>query len=150
MPNTENINRLIEAIRTEERAAFNMNWWIIKKTGDEDIDDYAIPRELKDVIEAHPCGTVACIGGFCNLLVDEPNSYEAHKFDPNSYAAHKFLGIPREDADALFYPGDGQGSYQQELSKRAYAASPKDAIRVLEHLRDTGKVDWSIIMQPED
>jgi hypothetical protein len=51
--------------------------------------------------------------------------------------AASVLGLTPADAQELFYPYDLEGPDGDWRITRA------QAIRVLEHLRDTGEVDWS-------
>lgn len=86
------------------------------------------------------CGTVACIAGHAALL-HQPNVGLADIYEANDYnlepAACIFLGISERQGDDLFYGHD----YEGDLSE----ITPDEAITVLEHLKKTGEVDWSII-----
>jgi hypothetical protein len=73
----------------------------------------------------HMCGTVGCIGGFTKLLLGD--------FDTMRDTGEK-LGITEDAADRLCYP---------DIEERYATVTREHAIRVLEHLRETGRVDWS-------
>lgn len=76
------------------------------------------------------CGTVCCIGGWTNLVLgpDEPRErWSVSK-------ARGRLDISYTQADELFF-GAGVSS----------AVGPAQAVAVLDHLLETGEVDWSII-----
>ena len=63
MPNIENINKLIEVLKSDRaKDHFNMNAWF-----DNGRDYSGCPSEINE------CGTVACIGGWCNVLQYEEN-----------------------------------------------------------------------------
>jgi hypothetical protein len=157
--NVENINKTIARIRANKNFKFNMADW-----GDHDEQVFDNNK--------HPCGTSACIAGFASLASgsvpivkeiftywtghDEEKSIEVDvmKFDEaadNGYSGafdvgRNYLGLTEDQADALFIPsrkyiGDTNGHIF--MGPDFFAATDEDAIRVLEHLRDTGNVDWS-------
>ena len=70
-----------------------------------------------------------CIMGFATRASEEPNP----EFTYTEKGA-RVLGISWDDARALFFPEHGTG----------FLSGRKQAIQVLEHLRDTGKVNWKI------
>lgn len=81
------------------------------------------------------CGTAACIGGHAayRQRQEDPGT----RYNPNGLSgmASKWLGIDPQLGDRLYYPAvDDYDSI-----------TPKQAARVLRHLAETGKVDWSII-----
>ena len=87
-------------------------------------------RLLKD------CGTCGCIAGW-TAAIFAPRV----KCGGVEARAAESLGIPEEDASALFYP---------ELSNHMLWGDigPAHAVRVLDHLLETGKVDWSVAGEP--
>ena len=116
--NTDNIRQLIEVLsEPENRHKFNMNH-----------------REV-DL----GCGTVMCLGGWCNALegisLNDNSTYADDAFE----AAKDFLGLTQEQVDNLFYPNC---VYLQ-------VTNPTIAIRVLEHLIETSEVCWKIIPKDE-
>lgn len=115
--NVENINKVIETIRGLKPERFDMNVWAETRGG-----WFASPERLLT-----ECGTCGCIGGWTNALFDGCGRADARDA----------LGLTHEEANALFYPyGLGGPDGQWRITRR-------QAIRVLEHLRDTGEVDWS-------
>lgn len=122
-----NIDRLIEAIRAESAAKFDMCTW---------------HRTYED------CGTCACIGGTAELLMgNNPagwNGYEeeAKVFDwivAGTPGEEKFANVcPSEKTEALFY------AESLEFSHNLHEIKADDAIKTLEHLRETGEVVWFI------
>lgn len=76
--------------------------------------------------DAEPCGTVCCIGGHIAPTGGDRLKQVADQ-----------LGLTLDTADLLCYPilpTDDWGRI-----------TPAQAARVLRHLAETGKVDWSII-----
>jgi hypothetical protein len=117
MPNIENINKVIDAIRHQKELGvfFDMGSFITK---------------------THVCGTAACIGGFAAICAK--GSVQDILNGP-SYIddiGAEFLDIDEATVMDLFYPS---------ANPYGYMATADNAIAVLEHLRDTGEADWSRI-----
>ena len=80
------------------------------------------------------CGSPACIGGW---LVEK---FQHPKDDDIRDAGRLLLGLTFDQAADLMFParlnmGDGENPYR---------AGPTDAADVLDHLLNTGEVDWSV------
>lgn len=123
MANAEHINQVIASIKGEiGNTGFNM--------GDFITDD-------EPDLSGRSCGTVACIAGHAYILAtkNEPRSGFLKSYEVETEAI-VFLGLEDVDSDDLFY---GHGS-TAPLSK----ITPEQAIRTLEHLRDTGEVSWEV------
>jgi len=130
--NREMILRVADAIEEAAKPGanpamgFNMNQ-VIHSSG------------LEDDLTGHSCGTVGCIAGWA-IAVDK-NFKKCRDIDPDSDLwkprAGKLLGLNAKLADRLFMA-------------RAYRdldldlITPSQAVTVLRHLAETGKVDWSI------
>lgn len=130
--NKENIQKLIDVIRTgREDAGFNMSFWRINRYKDDDgTYDY------KDH-SGRDCGTTYCIGGWIDLIAPEYKGRE-----------HEFLGIDEQKADELFYMNEFMLDYldEQLVPFRMREVTQAQALEVLEHLRDTGEVDWARVL----
>lgn len=123
--NIENIELLIDTIRNAGKnqkyrhVGFNMNYMTpVEVSGQEDYS-------------GHDCGTAFCIMGWWRL---------AHTItDSGSLVAfQKWLGIDDYDqVHDLVYP--------DSECDAAWSATPEQAVKIIEHLRDTGKTDWSIL-----
>lgn len=117
--NVENINKIIEIIKLEDRA-FSMA-------------DYGNPS----------CGTPACICGWANYLAN-PEAANMNKVDFGDHErAASFLGIDFDDleidaTDNLFY-GEDEFGRVTKLSD----ITRQEAITTLEKFIETGEVDWS-------
>lgn len=76
------------------------------------------------------CGTAACIAGWTNAILGNPDS----EYDDATDAAAR-LGLDEREADDLFTPRgfDVKGRFTRA-----------QAVAVLDHLLETGKVDWSV------
>jgi hypothetical protein len=120
MPNTANIDKLIEAIKAKP-THFKMDEW--KTDGDL----------------LHDCGTVACLGGWSNVLSGHLGKEGAGAWNNDDVAA-AWLGITKTQANQLFYMDgpDQRANFDcAEPDARVIAAD-----RVLKVLRDEGRVDW--------
>lgn len=138
--NTENLDRLIEAIEKENLTflghdvIFDMGQWVGYR---------------------HKCHTFACIGGHCEILSLSPEQIivldeESPSFG-DIYSPYKlsgvvnFLGISEVEASRLCYMKDFNGDY---FVNRYEEVDSEHALKVLRHLRETGKVDWSVAGLP--
>lgn len=119
MPNTKNINRVIRAIRAEKIAKFNLMYW------------WAGPDGWSATRDTPACDTAACIGGFAEALL--------RKGRPGGFGlgADGFLGLDYNQGTELFYP-------DERVVPDYRAVTKEQAIAVLEHLRDTGEVNWNV------
>jgi hypothetical protein len=117
--NRENIKKVRDHIATLTPAHFDMKYYETEKG----------------------CGTVTCIAGWAKLLLapDEPKA--------NATLGAKLFGLDIEAAWSLFHAGEPDP--RNPLYASRWGAGPSEAVRVLDHLLETGKVDWSIIDQPE-
>jgi len=124
MPSTENISKLIAHLQIAGQdpehpdLGFNMSAHHIRTS------------EFWTDQSGHNCGTVACICGWANHLIGSQ--------DPtDDAAAAEFLGLSEDNMLELFYPGSIRA-----LNSLVYDATPAQAVRVLEILRDEGIIDW--------
>lgn len=125
--NVENINTLIETLRKIEPRRFDMSMWAAEIGHGRDERG----RDVRPAQLLHNCGTCACLGGWTNALFPQPG--EKGGYWSGAAAARRALGLKD---DALFYPSAPGGLPAWDRITR------RQAIRVLEHLRDTGEVDW--------
>ena len=89
MPNTEHINKVIEAIKLEEIAKLNM----------------------KEVIDCDDCGTSACIMGFSVLITGNL------QFIDREITAINNLGISYNEAQDLFYCFESDHVFLKHITK---------------------------------
>lgn len=82
------LNKLIPFIIREHGRGFGMSNWLYKDTPGHISHQDNVKREVP------VCGTVACIGGSCQILA---------KTNVKSLGLSKILGITRDQADGLFY-----------------------------------------------
>lgn len=114
--NKENIQQLIDVLKSEEGlkgVTFDMSRYY----GEDEV-----------------CGTVACIAGHAALLADRLFGFTPHRAGAAYYIAKSWLDISQDQADRLFYALNFPGSI--------YDVTKAQAVAALEHLRDTGEVDW--------
>jgi hypothetical protein len=121
--NVANIDTLINALKEEEIAAhFNMTSFC-------SVFD---PINKTDFFNA--CGTTACIAGMIAFLENEV--IDPHRYDFERKGA-AYLGLSRKDCGELFY------AWTEDVLEFDQITT-EDAIKVLENLKETGIVDWSV------
>jgi len=87
------------------------------------------------------CGTVACIAGWI-VFADSPIDFAMAHETLIPTLAREITGLTAEEAADLFLPSLPAGITWGSVT-------PEQAIVVLEHLRDTGEVDWMVIENGE-
>ena len=127
MPNVKNINRIIELLKMEEMMKhFDMRDTISGEFFEHGNTD---AKGIDDLIKE--CGSTACILGLIAL--------ETRQSTPDCDNGD-YLGISYEQSQDLFYPCSAfQGD---EKYSPIYETNPLKVVPVLEHLRDTGELDW--------
>lgn len=111
--NQERKNKLIAAIRAETYR-LNMETWRAEFT----------------------CGTVVCIGGHCEMLLEAESALEPEWSTTKSKRAAEWLEIDHKVAHALFFPF---GLRSWHLITRA------DAIQAIENVDKNGDPDWKTV-----
>lgn len=117
--NPTNIKRVRDVIAANDASRFDMMNW---------------PDPEHTRAMAHQgCGTSACIGGWAEALVfsDNPRAAES---DSGDNPAREFMGLSGEEAEDLFFMDKSRYQYG--------SATQPAAILVLDHLLETGEVDW--------
>jgi hypothetical protein len=153
------IDATIARIRANQNFKFNMRDWGV--SGAMNLDD-----------DGHFCGTSACIAGFAVIAdgkykirkvqqvlhdeVIEVDAIDSQGFTLDiSKEGKNILGLDQDTADRLFIP-DRASVYDEKNNilldgPNFFSATADQAIAVLEHLRDTGELDWSVSgIEPED
>ena len=119
----KNIDRLIAQINGSTEVGFNMS-------------SFTPVGNLPDQRNNFECETVCCIAGHVALMLDKPVLPEEGWL----WNIKKFLDIDERDAEELCLP---------ENPGRLYIdITVEQATRVLENLKVTGEVDWSILKIP--
>lgn len=136
MANAENINKVIASIKGEieatKKLGFNMS--------------YPIQNDRMDR-SGRGCGTIACIAGhaYVNTLDVKRGTIVklAYTFEWGKLfkVAQDELGLTYEEREKLFFAVDPDS--EEELADLD-EITPEQAIRTLEHLRDTGEVSWKV------
>lgn len=126
--NVENLTRLRDTILAVPDQ-FDMEHWARDASGNS---------TTRDQLLAHNCGTAACIGGWASVIFFQ----ESADPDPvmvSEYEVAEVLGIEDWQADQMFFPArrtpDGNCPYQ---------TTNVQAARVIDHLIETGEVDWEV------
>jgi hypothetical protein len=150
MPNRENIDQMIAFIKCDgERKGkprrFQMARWA---------SVVASTEESSPMVERHACGTIMCLGGTANFLrlAATPGKFGSTPYDfvvteaDNYPAAAAWMGLDIEKAKLLFTLRNEDGKQAMELldfDMLPRAITVAAGVRVLEILRDTGRVNWS-------
>ncbi len=135
---TDRINQIIADIREDKGDHFRMS----------SFSDYLSPGvKEEDNGKYIPCNTSFCIGGWANfhrLQETAPEKLDTTVFSrlvTNADAAAEWLGMAPYDAYTLFHMS---GSIDiGDFDDQPLEARRTAGVRVLEILRDTGKVDWN-------
>jgi hypothetical protein len=111
--NRKNIRKVRNAIAAADPAKFNMKIWSTSSSREKVL---------------HNCDTAACIGGWAEAVCGDSENLQDLDKD-----AFELLDLDFVMGDALFSPPGyfKEGAYSQA-----------DAVRVLNILLKTGKVDW--------
>ena len=126
--NTEKINRLIVALKESEFLDS------IEYNSQELTSDL---RVFNMNHYYHECGTPSCIAGWAAHLANPNFEYHWRKLTELKDAAAAYIGIENlSDICELFTPD----------CVDLYEVTPEEAIKTLEKLRDTGRVNWSHAM----
>jgi hypothetical protein len=158
--NIENIKKVrdrIEAFGKEGQSnRFDMRHiaeYIYYDTDDNYPEDgYPKDDDLPILAMKHgACNTSACICGWAIVMLATQEEYiNNRKNDGGAFAlAGDLLGLDYDQAEELFSPWDwqhlgggaGGSKYPDAYSFRA--ATPAEAVKVLDHLMATGEVDWN-------
>jgi len=125
--NIERILELADHIEKVEAKRFNMARWI-GTLGDT-------TPHLPTLVEVrHDCNTVACIGGWTDLLFAKSQSQPWVNLPGNS--AEMLLGLTEDEANALFCPPN------YSRSNNPYTQA--EAVWTLRNLAETGEVKWRV------
>ena len=118
--NIENLKKLRDAVANSR--AFNMEEW-----PDFDICDAKF-------INGHYCGTPACIGGHASALILREKLYGE---STNYTYVFGWLELDNDQSADLFFPDqEHNGGIVMRNIDQAHA------VRCLDHLIETGEVDW--------
>jgi hypothetical protein len=149
MVNTVNVQKVIDLInRLPDKAkGVNMTCWSMDGI-DPNRPENGLMIDLEQAIE---CGTACCIGGWSDMIRAQEMGMKINLQRNGSIRFFNSEGEPT----LIFHEGETAqwlGLDEHDSYKLFYAAnSPyyleglryNHVLRVLEHLRDTGRVDWS-------
>jgi len=122
------INKTIEALRDHDK--------VLEQCGlGFHLEDFK-RDEAKDY-GGHICNTVACVAGWV-VWANEPKTFKRLPDNAISNAAEKILELSYEQTEDMFLPSLPKGMAWSHCT-------PEHAIQMLEHFRDTGRVDWGVI-----
>lgn len=142
MPNTANINRLIRHLQLDDGSHFKMSDFATVDY--EGSDDEKPIAAMTDPKQMHTCKTAFCIAGWVNAFcaADLSRDYTIDEvcFSDDDRAV-MWLDIDKEQGYNLFFMAEASLELE-EFDELPDAIRKRAAIAVLEHLRDTGEVDW--------
>ena len=104
------------------------------------------PEEYHNVSTYQACNTAFCLAGWSNFIALQDENLPLNKMANfgslvgNETTAADWLGINMNNAKFLFYMRSSIA--RQIFDAETAPARCMAAIAVLEHLRDTGEVDW--------
>lgn len=143
--NIERIDQVISSIKGEiektKALGFNMDYFMSQSD-----EQYCLDRSNRG------CGTVACIAGHAYALKHREMPITPvsgiYNRSPDEYwsipaIAREWLELDGETAHDLFHARLPIGVFR---STKLQDIQPEQAIQVLEHLKATGEVDWSIVL----
>ena len=160
--NKKNLRKLISAIENEGvfynnmKVYFHMRHWLqrgysfMERIADamEDETD-AAALESDGIHKLKDCGSAACIGGHIELILSEKERggnegiYYGRYFIKRRYV--KFLGTSIKKAGALLIPWAERENQPNSFVLDDFNNVKREhAVKVLNHLLETGKVDWSV------
>lgn len=124
--NKDAINATIEVIKSHQDIEFYMGDFV-----QHDVN-----------IEGNHCGTACCLAGYASiaqfgsLSAVKPSYTDKYGTDHYDYftIGMEFFGLNNKDAGLLFIPS---------MNGHINNTNKEDAIKVLESLRDTGKIIWN-------
>jgi hypothetical protein len=122
--NVGNIRKVIEAIKAAPWMEAGPTRYI---PNGKMPDGFNMSTFLSSTI----CGTVGCIGGFAACLASKEAGEAAETHGYNRLRADQYLGVDSDTLALLYLPVD------------ANDITPDQAVAVLEHLIETGQVDWA-------
>ena len=149
----KNIDKLIEFLKAEN-VAFSMTHWNLTLHGEDefkytDEDDYGD----KEAANFRGCGTIACIGGSAALIqaqeLNPGTKFSDLELDGGYREAYDWIiedmpyADPSYDPEDLFEPHHETAWFQASFGSDDFIERAK-AIRVLEHFRDTGEINWDL------
>lgn len=120
--NIERLKLLRDFISIVPKEKFNMDFWCatIDENG-ELTSTIRGPTSSEEML--HTCGTVACLGGWTEVLFDNHVDFGS---------AHRLLGLTEEQGNSLFHPDGGAW----------WAITREDAVSTIDRLIETGDVVW--------
>ena len=127
--NTALLTQIIEAMKADDGEAILMNIFI----------------EDSDKFRSTGCGTAGCVAGWAFMVHYAGTTKQARGLAlmPNwELAAAKLLGIDHTVATSLFYMSHCHWGQTGDFDTLHANVRKHAAIFALEHLRDTGEVDW--------
>lgn len=124
-----NIKLVRDTIEALDPSRFDMSQWNTA---------FVISEKIGGLV--HECGSCGCIGGWTEAL------FLSDRVElPSEEETRGLLGLDYDEGSDLFYPPREQ--IPEWVDSEWKNILPRHAVQVLDHLLETGKVDWSIITE---
>ncbi len=125
--NLKNMRKLLAALRSRKNPVkFDMGNWF-----DHNNERMMDKNIIRQVIEKHPCGTVACLAGHAAILAWKEGEVDnAGEDNPIFETAQKFLGLTHNQARHLFY-GHWSPKNLHQLTKIPKTHAIKELTRLI-------------------
>jgi hypothetical protein len=146
--NLPNLIRVRDHLAKVDPQAFDLSMWF--QVEHRASCGFIATKKCGQALEGS-CGTTACIAGHV-LALFTPNEFMSN--DPATTAA-ELLGLSEEAGNDLFLPWSNRHvpvDYPGELTRRDLPngtgradVTTSQAVQVLDHLIETGEVDWRVI-----
>lgn len=134
--NLPNLKTLRDTIQALDPTNFDMAAW----SRDENGDGMATRVDMVN----HTCGTAGCIGGWAEVLFVAKDDDRIGEAKDEEVA--EALGLTEEQAHNLFFPLVGIKEAGIEIDSYTELTQAQ-AVQVLDHLMETGEVDWPRFVQ---
>lgn len=149
--NAENLTKLADFLDSlpetpaEGDPGFHMRDWYMTS-----VDMKVNPYITQEMPKHYMCGTVACIGGWAEVLEAKERGLDPdlHVYH-TSLSAENWLGFPTSEdeedcplGDILFCPDDWYNDAGEDIME---CLTAKQAAIVIRNLIVTGEVDWSLV-----
>lgn len=149
-----NIDKLINFLKAEE-TFFSMHEWkrsvhkddllYYDQTVKEWAEDAGLSQDEKalEILSEDGCGTVACIGGSASHIASEDINLDGGYDEIMDWIMDGVPSSSQPEASELFEPDFEHASWLAAHGSKNHITRDR-AIRVLENLRNTGDLDWTI------